>query len=361
MQGVDPTTARPDHGAEAVARGEVVLPLEGAACDVRLPADQVIAAAAAACPPEVLLHAHSPLLRGSLWAHTRRAKILGKESLHFTDKVRVAYWNAFQHDVLNTAKATAYSAIFALFPALIVAAALVTFLPYSAPLRYQLAIFFNRVLPASVAPLLEHYFISARSSPQSARVVLGTVLVSVTGAAGVLGTLMEGFRRAYLLTDDSWGLGWRGQVRRFGWSLLLVPISLVPLTVASLLIVFGHFLLPALRMLLPVAMSSTMLVVANTVRWTGAVAVMVAVLACIFRYGLPVRPAWRRVLPGAVFAAGTWFVATLAFGWYVTNMANYSKTYGSLGTGVVLLLWLFLTGFTVLCGAELNAELGRDA
>ena len=169
-----------------------------------------------------------------------------------------------------------------------------TFLPYSAPLRYQLAIFFNRVLPSSVAPLLEHYFISARSSPQSAQVVLGTVLVSVTGAAGVLGTLMEGFRRAYLLTDDSWGLGWRGQVRRFAWSMLLVPISLVPLTVASLLIVFGHFLLPALRMLLPVAMSSTMLVVANTVRWTGAVAVMVAVLACIFRYGLPVRPAWRR-------------------------------------------------------------------
>ena len=44
----------------------------------------------------------------------------------------------------------------------------------------------------------------------------------------------------------------------------------------------------------------------------------------------------------------------------MTHLANYSKTYGSLGTGVVLLLWLFLTALTVLCGAELNAELARE-
>ena len=108
-------------------------------------------------------------------------------------------------------------------------------------------------------------------------------------------------------------------------------------------------------------MSETVFVMANTLRWLGALAVMVAVLASIFRYGLPVRPGWRRVLPGAVFAAATWFVSTLGFGWYVTHLANYSRMYGSLGTGVVLLLWLFLTAFTVLCGAELNAEMGRDA
>ncbi len=352
MQGIDPTTDRTDHGADAAvhgADGAVRGPTMDAAC---------VTEPAPVCAPTPVTP--QPFLRGSLQAHTRRARLLGKESLQFTDKVRLAYWNAFQHDVLNTAKAAAYSAIFALFPALIVAAALVTFLPYAAPLRYQLAIFFNRVLPSSVAPLLERYFISARSSQESASVVLGTVLVSVTGAAGVLGTLMEGFRRAYLLTDESWGPGWRGQVRRFGWSVLLVPICLVPLTVASLLIIFGHFLLPALRHLVPSAMTETFYVVANTVRWTGAMAVTIAVIACIYRYGLPVRPRWRWVLPGAIFAAATWFVSTLGFGWYVTHVGNYSRTYGSLGTGVVLLLWLFLTAFTVLCGAELNAELGRN-
>ena len=292
--------------------------------------------------------------------HARLARLFSQESLRFTDKVRLAYWNAFQHDCLNTAKATAYSAIFALFPALIVLAALVTFLPYAAPLRYQLAIFFNRVLPVSVAPLLEHYFITSKSSPQSASVVLGTVVVSITGAAGVLGTLMEGFRRAYLLQDEAWGEGLRGALRRYLWSVLLVPISLVPFGAVSVLVIFGQFLLPAVRHALPAGLDSTFFFVANTVRWSLAVLVTVAVVAAIYRYGLPTRPRWRQVLPGAAFATATWFLTTLGFGWYVTHLANYSKTYGSLGTGIVLLLWLFLTSLTVLCGAELNAELTRD-
>jgi len=293
-------------------------------------------------------------------AHVHRIRTLGEESLRFTDKVRLAFWNAFQHDCLNTAKAAAYSAIFALFPAMVVLAALVTFLPYAAPLRYQLALFFDRVLPASVAPLLDHYFISSKSSPESASVVLGTVVVSISGAAGVLGTLMEGFRRAYTLTDECWGTGWRGQLWRYLWSVFLVPISLVPLTIASLLIIFGHFLLPALRHIMPTPLDSTFYLLANTVRWSTAVLVTMAVLAGIYRYGLPIRPPWRHVLPGAAFATAAWFASTLAFGWYVTHVANYSRTYGSLGTGIVLLLWLFLTALTVLCGAELNAELSRD-
>ena len=293
--------------------------------------------------------------------HLHRARTFGEEGLRFTDKVRLAYWNAFQHDCLNTAKAAAYSAIFALFPALIVLAALVTFLPYSAPLRYQLAIFFHRVLPAAIAPLLEHYFITSKNSPESASVVLGTVVVSITGAAGVLGTLMEGFRRAYGLQDECWGAGFRGQVRRYLWSMLLVPISLLPMAGASVLVIFGHILLPVLQQLTPTLLDRTLLVLETAARWGVALVVSIAVIAAIYRFGLPVRPNWRCVLPGAAFATITWFITTLGFGWYVTHFANYSRTYGSLGTGVVLLLWLFLTGLTVRCGAELNAELGRDA
>lgn len=342
MEGVDTTTERTDHGAAKDA------------------------AAVAACEPntQVIDPAHEAALqhhfgRGSMRHHARVAREFGKEGLRFTDRVRLAYWNAFQHDCLNTAKATAYSGIFALFPALIILAALVTFLPYAAPLRYQLALFFHHVLPASVAPLLDRYFISSKSSPRSARVVLGTLVVSITGAAGVLGTLMEGFRRAYHLMDDAWGEGWRGGVRRYVWSMLLVPISLIPFGAVSVLVIFGHFLLPALRHALPRGLDSTFFIVANTVRWSLAVGVTVAVIAIIYRFGLPVRPGWRQVLPGAAFATGTWFLTTLGFGWYVTHLANYSKTYGSLGTGVILLLWLFLTALSVLCGAELNAELAR--
>lgn len=297
-------------------------------------------------------------LRRSVTDHARE---FGEESLRVTDKVRLAYWNAFQHDCLTTAKATAYSAIFAVFPMLGLMAALVTLLPGSAPLRYQLALFMNRVLPVTVAPLFQNYFITAHSTPKSASVLLGAALISVYGAGGVMGTLMEGFRRAYGLTEECWGPGWRGGVRKLVQSYVLVPIALVPLAAASALVIFGHVLLTAVMHVSPRGWDAGLYWTANAIRWVSSLSATAAVLAFIYRFAVPVRPAWRRVLPGAAFATATWFLTTLGFGFYVTRYADYSRVYGSLGTGVVLLIWLFLTSLMVLCGAELNAELGRDA
>jgi membrane protein len=50
-----------------------------------------------------------------------------------------------------------------------------------------------------------------------------------------------------------------------------------------------------------------------------------------------------------------WFPLTLAFGWYVTNYATYNIIYGPLGTGIALLVWLYLVSITILVGAEYNA------
>ena len=71
---------------------------------------------------------------------------------------------ALDHDALTVAQATAYSAMVALFPALIVAAAVVSLIPDTAPLRVQMAQFFNQVLPSNVSPLLEIYFSPAHRS-----------------------------------------------------------------------------------------------------------------------------------------------------------------------------------------------------
>ena len=55
-----------------------------------------------------------------------------------------------------------------------------------------------------------------------------------------------------------------------------------------------------------------------------------------------------------------WFLATLAFGWYVTRFANYGEVYGSLGAGIALLFWLYIISLSVLCGAEFNAQFERQ-
>ena len=64
-----------------------------------------------------------------------------------------------------------------------------------------------------------------------------------------------------------------------------------------------------------------------------------------------------RVAPGAITATLLWFPATLAFGFYVTRIADYSMFYGSFGAGIATLVWLYLTAFSVLVGAELNGAI----
>ena len=61
-------------------------------------------------------------------------------------------------------------------------------------------------------------------------------------------------------------------------------------------------------------------------------------------------------MPGAVLATFLWFPATMFFGWYVTNYANYSVVYGSLSAGIALLVWLYILSIIVLLGAEFNAQ-----
>ena len=99
---------------------------------------------------------------------------------------------------------------------------------------------------------------------------------------------------------------------------------------------------------------------ALVLRWIFALMGSVGLTALLYRMGTPMEPRWHRVLPGAVVATAMWFVATLAFGWYVTRFANYSRVYGSLGAGIALLFWLYLISFSVLCGAEFNTVFDRE-
>ena len=63
------------------------------------------------------------------------------------------------------------------------------------------------------------------------------------------------------------------------------------------------------------------------------------------------------LVPGAIAATFLWFPSTLAFGFYVTRIADYSMFYGSFGAGIATLVWLYLTAFSVLVGAELNGAI----
>jgi membrane protein len=92
-------------------------------------------------------------------------------------------------------------------------------------------------------------------------------------------------------------------------------------------------------------------------RWVGLLVAVMVALAVLYRYA-PDRDApqlkWASV--GAVVSTVIWLIASLGFSLYVDNFGSYGKTYGALAGVVVLLLWLWISMFVVLLGAEINAE-----
>jgi membrane protein len=93
-------------------------------------------------------------------------------------------------------------------------------------------------------------------------------------------------------------------------------------------------------------------------RWPLLALLVLGLLALLYRYG-PCRrsPKWHWVTVGSLFATTVWLFASAAFSLYVSNFANYDKTYGSLGAVIILLFWLYISFYIVLLGAEINAEL----
>ena len=268
-------------------------------------------------------------------------------------RIRAALVNAFTHDVANTSKAAAYSGMLTIFPALLVITTLAVRVEEGGRLMGGLRNIFENFLPDETLELLQS---GALSHPlRSTQLVISAAVLTLFAGLGSMLSLMEGFRRAYDLPATDWGF-WDRRLR----ALLLVPIAMVPLSLATLVVMFGHQIELWMIENARHELRHFVIVFWRLARWTIAIAASTVVLSALYHFGTRRKETWMWVIPGAIAGTLIWFPTTLAFGWYVTRVANYSRFYGSFGAGIATLVWLYLTSFSVLLGAELNGLLYRE-
>jgi membrane protein len=138
--------------------------------------------------------------------------------------------------------------------------------------------------------------------------------------------------------------------------LLAVSLTLGALIVA-LLSLAGTAALAFLQRIAPHAPNS--LVIAGKVAGYVLLVLFAALIASVlYRFGPSREDAkWKWITPGSAFAAVIWLLLTVGFGFYVSRFSNYHASYGSLGTVVALLTWIYLSAYTFVIGAELNSEI----
>ncbi len=177
------------------------------------------------------------------------------------------------------------------------------------------------------------------------------------GFAISLGLALWGSRSATSSLITAINVAYKEEERRgfirFQLAALGLSAGLVLFAVISLALVA---VLPAVIDLLPLGEAGKL--ATSILRWPVLVTLVTIGLAGVYRWA-PCRaePKWRWVSWGAVAASLLWLIGSALFSVYVTEFASYDKSYGSLGAVVVLLMWLYLSSFAILLGAELNAEI----
>jgi membrane protein len=175
------------------------------------------------------------------------------------------------------------------------------------------------------------------------------VLVALWGARAGMSALMVATNIAYAEAEK------RHFIKQ---TLISLAFTLGAVLVFLIAVAVGVVLPLGLKVL---GTSGWVQLLAGALRWVALWFVAVVGLAVLYRYGPSRRPArWRWVMWGAVIAASLWVLVSVGFAFYVSSFATYGKTYGALGGVIALLMWFYLSSFTVVIGGLVNAEMERQ-
>ncbi len=254
-------------------------------------------------------------------------------------------------DCMGLSQQVAFGALLAFFPSVILLVGLLGLIGVYEDLK----IFLGTVAPGAVIDAIDlaQETAAGNKATSSVALVIGT-FAAVWAASGAMNAVIKAVNIAY----D------RIETRPF-WKVRIYAIVLVfatGLTLAGLfvLIVFGGPLGEAIasRADLGGAWDWTW----NIVRWPLAFCAVLLFFALVYYVAPNVdQRSWKWVTPGSLVGAILWLVLSGLFSLYTSFSSSYDKTYGSLAGGIILLLWLNYSAMALLFGAELNAELDRQA
>lgn len=262
-------------------------------------------------------------------------------------QVAVRGWKEASADqVPLLAAGVAFFGFLALFPALIALVLVYGLIADPATIQSQLGTMLSS-LPPDARALLEGQLQELASAPAQG---LGwglalSLAIALWSASGGVGNLVTAVNIAY---DEERHRGFvKEKLIALGLTLGAIVFMLVLMALVAGVPVFFDM----------IGLGGGVRWLAEAVRWLLVAALVMVALAVLYKVA-PDRdaPKFRWASVGAIIATILWLLASVGFSLYVTMFGNYAKTYGALAGVVVMLLWLWITSYAVLLGAEINAE-----
>ncbi len=280
--------------------------------------------------------------------------IWNMSGLSFWELTRAVVHGIAEDDLLGRASELAFDFLLALFPLLLFILALFgLFASRSYQLQNSLLYYFSHFLPPAAFQLLKASTIELAGNATSGKLTVGIVL-AFWFASGGMTSMISTLNAAYRARESrSW---FKIRIIALG---LTLAISTLLLTSLLIVLVGGHFVdwIGA-----KLHLSFIVMAFWKGLQWTAALLFVALSFSLIYYFGPSLRKRrWHWNTPGSVFGGLLWFAASVAFRVYLHFFNTYTATYGSLGAVMILLVWLYVTGFAFLVGGEINAEIDRAA
>ncbi len=263
--------------------------------------------------------------------------------------IRIVFDECFKDDVFGHAAQLAFYFLFALFPMLIFLAALVGYLPMPHLLE-QLLKYLSQVLPPTALVLVGQTLNEITQQPRGGLLSFG-LIATIWAASSGLHALIYSLNIAYGVKNlRPW---WKDRYLALGLTFIFSALVISALALVFFGSTLGNFLADRY------AWNNSIRNGWQLFQWPLVVLFVWFSLELVY-YIAPnnIRP-WRWFTPGAVFALATWLAISFGFKLYVIRISNYTLTYGSLGSVIALMFWLYLTSLVILIGGEINSMLER--
>lgn len=266
-------------------------------------------------------------------------------SISYKELAKRVFHETMDDGCAEYAAAMAYYLLLALFPFFLFLTTLIGYLPVPDLLEFILTTIGN-LLPAQVFELVQDNIKKLFANKKGGLLSIGILLALWTSSSSVT-SIMNVMNRLYEVKEGRpfWKIRLTALLLVIGLSILFL-LSLLLLMfgpkIGSFIADFTH-----LGQMFEIAWNITMVPV--------ILLLLLLAVAVIFYFTPDVKQDWKWISPGSVFTIPAWVLTSLAFSYYINNFGSYDKTYGSIGAVIVLLLWLYLSGFIILIGAEINA------
>ncbi|MEB6332947.1 YihY/virulence factor BrkB family protein [Staphylococcus pseudoxylosus] len=203
----------------------------------------------------------------------------------------------------------------------------------------------DHVPPAYVSQVAD--IIGDIMSNASGSILSVGLILALWSASNGMTALMNSFNVAYDVEDS------RNFIVSKLFSVLFTLAMIIVMPVALVLPTFGQQIGDLLFG--PLGLGEQVKWVFDTIRYVLPVIVVLIAFMVLYTLAPNVKIKLMSVIPGAIFATIVFLAGSYLFGIYISNFSNYSKTYGSIAGIIILMLWLYITGFIIIIGAEINA------